>query len=71
MPDPIKTFFADALEVRVYERSAELARAAAAIARQHLQEAVAHQGAATVILASANSQIEFLETLTAPGGPDW
>lgn len=69
--DPIQRLYADALEVCIYERSADLARAAAAVARSHLELAVTRHGHAAVILASANSQIEFLEALVAPGGPDW
>jgi glucosamine-6-phosphate deaminase len=66
-----RTFQIDALEVRVYPRQADLARAAAAVAQNCLQEVLARQGAATAILASANSQIQFLEALVALGGVDW
>src|SRR5438034_1363875 len=70
-PAPVKAFKADELAVRIYRTSAELAAAAARLARQHLQESVARQGGAAVILATGNSQMQFLQALAAPGGPDW
>ncbi len=70
-PAPIKTLKVDALEVRVYARPIELAQEAARLARQHLQETIAGQGAATVILATGNSQIQFLQSLADLGGVDW
>ncbi len=61
----------DALSVRVHPTSASLAAEAAQWARQHLEETVRRQGVAAVILASANSQVQFLEALVRPGGPPW
>lgn len=66
-----KTFQADALAVRVYANQADLARDAARIAQAHLQEAIAVQGSAAVILATGNSQIQFLDELVRLGGVDW
>jgi glucosamine-6-phosphate deaminase len=68
---PAKSFRAEALEVRVYGRETEMARDAASLARSYLQETLARQGAAAVILATGNSQIQFLEALVALGGVDW
>src|SRR5947208_3480422 len=68
---PVKTFKVDALAVRIYRTSTDLADDAARLARQHLQEAVSRQGAAAVILATGNSQIQFLDSLAAPGDVDW
>jgi len=68
---PVKIFQADALVVRVYRAQSDLARDAAAMAQRHLQETLARQGAASVILATGNSQLEFLDTLVALGGVDW
>ncbi len=67
----IKTFQADALSVCVYNSSRELAQDAALLARNYLQSLIAQQGAATVILATGNSQIQFLEALSSFGGVDW
>ena len=68
---PIKTFSVDALSVRVYSSSSELAQDAALLAQNYLQSLIAQQGAARVILATGNSPIQFLENLTGLGGVDW
>jgi glucosamine-6-phosphate deaminase len=65
------TFQVEALSVRVYERLEDLAVAAAHAAHECLREAVNRQGQATAILASAASQVKFLEVLTGLGGLDW
>jgi glucosamine-6-phosphate deaminase len=67
----MRTFQAEALAVRVYRTQSDLAGDAAAIAQRHLQETLARQGAASVILATGNSQLQFLEALVALGGMDW
>src|SRR5437867_1696345 len=69
--EPIKTFQIDALSIRVYQQQADMARDVARIAQEHLQEVVARQGSAAVILATGNSQIQFLEALIALGGVEW
>src|SRR5436190_555213 len=68
---PIKTFQTDALAVRVYEQQADMATDVAHIAQEYLQEVLARQGSAAVILATGNSQIQFLESLIALGGVEW
>src|SRR5882672_9069646 len=68
---PIKTFTADALSVRIYSSQPELARDAAGIAQKLLQATLAAKNSAAAILATGNSQIEFLEALIALGGVDW
>lgn len=67
----LKTFQADALAVRVYGNQSDLARDAARIAQTHLQESIAAHGSAAVILATGNSQIQFLDELARLGGVDW
>ena len=69
--EPVKTFVVDALTVRRYEREAELAEDAAKIAQQYLQNLLTQQNSATVILATGNSQIKFLEALASLEGIDW
>jgi glucosamine-6-phosphate deaminase len=71
MTTPIQTFQVDALSVRVHGGSTALAAEAAQWAREHLVQTLRQQGRATVILASANSQIQFLEAQVAPGEVDW
>jgi glucosamine-6-phosphate deaminase len=68
---PIKLFQADALTVRVYRTQNDLARDAAAVAQRCLQETLARQGAASVIFATGNSQLQFLDALVALGGVEW
>src|SRR3569832_1758748 len=68
---PTKIFQVDALSVRVYNSSCELGQDAALLAQNYLQSLIAQQGAASVILATGNSQIQFLEALKGFGGVDW
>ncbi len=68
---PIKSFTVDALAVRVYAQPADLVAAAAHDARQQLHTALASTGTAAAILATGNSQLQFLEALIARGGVDW
>src|SRR6266567_1387688 len=69
--NPVKTFSAEALPVRIYGTQNEMARDVARIARDYLMDVLTRQGSAAVILATGNSQIEFLEALIAMGGVDW
>lgn len=71
LPTPAKTFAVDDLEVRLYNQEAELTEDAAKMAQHYLQNLLAQQSTATVILATGNSQIKFLEALVALGGIDW
>src|SRR5436190_21918013 len=68
---PVKTFSVDSLPVRVYRSQGDMARDVARIARDYLAEVLAKQNSAAVILATGNTQIEFLEALIALGGVDW
>lgn len=68
---PINTFQADDLNVRVYADPTQMAQSAARGVHSYLQELLAAQGSARVILASGNSQLLFLDHLIALGGLDW
>jgi glucosamine-6-phosphate deaminase len=68
---PIKTFSIDALSVRVYNNETELAEGAAKMGQDYLQSVLTQQETAAILLATGNSQIQFLEALTALGGVDW
>lgn len=57
--------------MRVYATEPQMAADAARMAQQHLRDTLAAQGSAAVILASANSQIQFLEALLRLGEIDW
>lgn len=71
MNEPIKTFTADFLPVQVYATPEDLARAAAQAAREHLRHVTATQGSATVIFASAASQVKFVDALVAFTDLEW
>jgi glucosamine-6-phosphate deaminase len=71
MSAPTKTFTVDSLPVRVYASQPDMAQDAAGIVNQYLQEVLARQGAARLIMATGNSQIQFLDALISLGGIDW
>jgi glucosamine-6-phosphate deaminase len=70
-PKPIQQFKAEKLPVRIYSNGADLASDAAAEVDDYLQKIIQEQSAAAVILATGNSQIEFLRKLIALDGVDW
>lgn len=61
----------DDLTVQIYNSEAEMAQDVAEIAHQYLQYVLKEKDAATVLLATGNSQIKFLDALIALGGVDW
>ena len=67
----VQTFTADALPVRIYPTQADLSADVARIVRDHFVETIQRQGSAAAIMATGNSQIQFLEKLVALGGVDW
>jgi len=67
----VKTFQVDALSVRVHASQADLARDAAAMVKTFLVDRIAQAGAASAILATGNSQVQFLDELIKLGGVDW
>ncbi len=67
----VKTFTAGALPVRVYASQAELSTDVAQLVRDHFAATLARQGSAAAIMATGNSQIQFLDKLVALGGVDW
>jgi glucosamine-6-phosphate deaminase len=71
MPEPLRTFTVDSLSVMVFAQPETLAKAAALVTRQHLQEILAAQNRAAVILATAHSQLRFSEALAGMEGMDW
>lgn len=68
---PTQTFQVDSLSVNLYNGEAELAHDVAQLVQNYLQDTLSQQGTATVILATGNSQIKFLEALINLGGVDW
>ena len=70
-PTPKRIFAVDALSIRVYEEKKALAQDAALFAHNYLQFILTRQKIATVVLATGNSQIEFLKALTTQYNLDW
>lgn len=71
VPGLTQSFVAEQLAVRIYESEAYLAKDAARQACEYLQGVLTSQGSAAVILATGNSQLQFLDALVALGGVDW
>ena len=61
----------DELPVRVYATQADLAADAAQTVQIFLSECIVERGAAFAIMATGNSQIQFLDELIKLGGVDW
>jgi len=68
---PSQTLSVHSLSVQLSDNPAQLAKTAAAQAATYLQEAISRQGRAAVLLATGNSQIEFLQALIGLDGLDW
>jgi len=71
MAAPVKTFSVDALQVAVFGSAEDFFTTAAEHARRQLATTIAERGAAAAILATGNSQLQFLDTLARLGGVDW
>lgn len=68
---PVRRLQVDKLPVEVYASRAAMGAAAAEVAREHLQRALAQRGEANLILATGNSQLSFLHALRDLVGIDW
>jgi glucosamine-6-phosphate deaminase len=66
-----KSFRVDDLTVQVYDSEAEMSQEAAKVVQQYLQDVVRRQNTARLLLATGNSQIQFLQALIELGGVDW
>jgi glucosamine-6-phosphate deaminase len=66
-----RAFTADALPVRVFDDAKTLACDAATEAASTIRDAIAARGAANVMLATGNSQLEFLAELVTHTDLDW
>lgn len=71
MIQPSRVLQADLLPVRIYRTQAEMAAEAAVMAATALRAALASRGEARAILASATSQIGFLDALGRQPDLDW
>ena len=68
---PIKKFTADSLPVLVFETENDMATNVAHTVHDYLVATINQQGQAAAILATGNSQIQFLQKLADLGGIDW
>jgi glucosamine-6-phosphate deaminase len=68
---PARRFQVESLQVDIYPSNAAMGAAAASQAAAILREAVSRNGEARVILASANSQLSFIEALTQKEELPW
>lgn len=68
---PVQEFTVDALPIKVFADRPTLAQYAANEVHAHLRKTIAAKGSAAAILATGNSQIEFLQKLIALPGVDW
>ena len=69
--EPAQSFEGDSLPVRVFTSQDDMATAAAVEVNEYLCGVIADRGSAAAILATGNSQIQFLEKLVAIGEVDW
>jgi glucosamine-6-phosphate deaminase len=67
----VKTFTVDALDVRVFDDDAAMARTAAADAVRAIDDALAARGAANIMLATGNSQLAFISELVQRREVPW
>ncbi|MGM3309243.1 glucosamine-6-phosphate deaminase [Anabaena sp. WFMT] len=66
-----KSFRVDDLLVQIYNTEAEMAEDAAKIAQEYLYNLLQQQDQVALLLATGNSQLQFLDALIALGGLDW
>jgi len=59
------------MQIAIFPTKAEMAQAAATMAAELLQDAIARKGRATFVAATGVSQFEFLDTLASAPGIDW
>lgn len=68
---PQRIDYFDDLSVRIYQDDSDLAQDAATIAQTYLQSLLQQQEIVRVILATGNSQLQFLENITGAKELDW
>jgi glucosamine-6-phosphate deaminase len=61
----------DRLQIEAYSSSTELTQNAAKLARDYLQSLLANQETVSIVLATGNSQLQFLDFLVTTAQIDW
>jgi glucosamine-6-phosphate deaminase len=67
----IKVIQVDDLSVRIANSSSELTQDAACLAQEYLESKLAQQETVSIILATGNSQLEFLDAIASCSKLDW
>lgn len=67
----LRTLKVDNLSIHIYNSDTELAQNAAVMVRDYLVDILSQQAQAAILLATGNSQIQFLEALIALDGVNW
>jgi glucosamine-6-phosphate deaminase len=70
-PTPLKTLQVDKLPINIFQDADTLGKAAAKDAQVIIQEAIKKREVANIILATGNSQLNFLKSLRYLDGIDW
>jgi glucosamine-6-phosphate deaminase len=68
---PIQTCLIDDLSVQIYPSPLELSHAAAIVSYNYLHLLLQQKSVVTIVLATGNSQIQFLDNLISFKGLDW
>jgi glucosamine-6-phosphate deaminase len=71
MPTATKSFDVDSLSVEIYNSAAEMAIGVAEIVHKYLTSLLQTKAEVAILLATGNSQIQFLDALISLGGIDW
>ena len=71
MSNAKKDFRVDSLGVQIYDSETELALSAATIVQEYLQLILKQKQTATVLFATGNSQLKFLDALANLNNIDW
>lgn len=69
--DPVRREQYDLLEVRIYDSNTGLGHSAAADLAAILRQAIAARGVASIIVATGNSQLEFMRALRQRDDIEW
>ncbi len=68
---PLRGFRADQLSVEIHQDRESMGAAAATLVARRMRELLARQGIVRMVFASAPSQVEFLDALSASPDLDW
>jgi glucosamine-6-phosphate deaminase len=71
METPLRLCTANRASVRVYSSKSQLGKAAALDAGELMRDAISRQGHVRIIVATGNSQTDFIKALTTDENLDW